>query len=325
MMVPKKILIVRFSSIGDIVLTTPVIRCLHQQLPGTEIHFVCKAVFASVLDGNPYIHLLHTFKKDISELYEALKSENFDLLVDLHKNLRSFRLKRKLKTRSFSFNKINFNKFLAVNFKMLGQLPDVHIVDRYLSTVAPLGVQNDGQGLDYFPAEKDQVAVSELFPAGASSFVALVVGGSYYTKQIPMNKLQKICDQLNLPVVLLGGKEDQAIGEELQARYPTAVNACGRYTINQSASVIRQAAWVITSDTGMMHIASAFNKKIISVWGNTVPEFGMGPYLPAPESMILEVKALECRPCSKLGYHECPLGHFKCMNDIDVSVVETLR
>ncbi len=324
-MVPKKILIVRFSSIGDIVLTTPVIRCLHQQLPGTEIHFVCKAVFASVLDGNPYIHLLHTFKKDISELYEALKSENFDLLVDLHKNLRSFRLKRKLKTRSFSFNKINFNKFLAVNFKMLGQLPDVHIVDRYLSTVAPLGVQNDGQGLDYFPAEKDQVAVSELFPAGASSFVALVVGGSYYTKQIPMNKLQKICDQLNLPVVLLGGKEDQAIGEELQARYPTAVNACGRYTINQSASVIRQAAWVITSDTGMMHIASAFNKKIISVWGNTVPEFGMGPYLPAPESMILEVKALECRPCSKLGYHECPLGHFKCMNDIDVSVVETLR
>jgi len=103
------------------------------------------------------------------------------------------------------------------------------------------------------------------------------------------------------------------------------VNACGRFSINQSASVIQQAAWVVTSDTGMMHIASAFNKKIISVWGNTVPEFGMGPYLPAPESSILEVKGLECRPCSKLGYRQCPLGHFKCMNDIDTSALETLE
>jgi ADP-heptose:LPS heptosyltransferase len=307
------------------VLTTPVIRCLHQQLPGSEIHFVCKSVFAPVLDENPYIHQLHTFKEDITELYENLKTESFDLVVDLHKNLRSFRLKRRLKTKSLSFNKLNFRKFLAVNFKMLQRLPDVHIVERYMAAVSSLGVKNDGKGLDYFLHEKDKLAVSELFPGGAVSYVVLVVGGSYYTKQIPLSKLKEICDRLNLPVVLLGGKEDQIIGEQLKALCPSTVNACGRFTINQSASIIQQAAWVVTSDTGMMHIASAFKKKIISVWGNTVPEFGMGPYLPSPESKILEVKGLECRPCSKLGYRQCPLGHFKCMNNVDTSAIENLE
>ncbi|HOZ86696.1 MAG TPA: glycosyltransferase family 9 protein, partial [Bacteroidia bacterium] len=216
-MTPKKILILRFSSIGDIVLTTPVIRCMHEQLPGSEVHFVCKAVFAPVLDGNPYIHQLHTFKEDITELYEDLKTENFDLVVDLHKNLRSFRLKRRLKTKSLSFNKINFRKFLAVNFKMLQSLPDLHIVERYMAAVSSLGVKNDGKGLDYFPLEKDKVAVSELFPGGVANYVVLVVGGSYYTKQIPLSKLKEICDRLNLPVVLLGGKEDQIIGENLKS------------------------------------------------------------------------------------------------------------
>lgn len=322
----QKILVIRFSSIGDIVLTTPVIRCLKQQLPSAEIHYVTKEVFGSVLNGNPYLDKLITFKKDVSEVYEILKAEKYDLVIDLHKNLRSLRLKQQLKTKSISFEKLNVRKFLAVRLKIIKALPQVHIVERYLETLKELGVKNDQKGLDYFLDAKDKIDVTNLFFNGKETkYIALVVGGSYYTKKIPLNKLREICRNSSLPLLLLGGKEDITIGEELQKEFSTAINTCGKFSINQSAALISQSEWVITSDTGLMHIASAFNEKIISVWGNTIPEFGMDPYLPNPENKILEVKGLSCRPCSKLGYKKCPKGHFKCMNDQDLSFVKDLK
>jgi ADP-heptose:LPS heptosyltransferase len=322
----KKILIIRFSSIGDIVLTTPVIRCIKQQLKKAELHYVTKEIFAPVLKYNPNIDRLFTFKKDISELYDLLQSQNYDLVVDLHKNLRSLRLKQKLKAKSYSFNKINIPKFLAVNFKMRSVLPQEHIVERYLAAVKEMGVTNDRKGLDYFLDAADQVDTSSLFFGGQKTkFIALVAGGSYYTKKIPVNKLKEICSLAKLPVLILGGKEDTLVANELLQHFTGLIDTCGKFSINQSASIIQQAEWVITSDTGLMHIASAFHKKIISVWGNTIPQFGMEPYLPNPENKILEIKNLSCRPCSKLGYKKCPKGHFKCMNEIDYSFVSELK
>ena len=316
----KKILIIRFSSIGDIVLTTPVIRVAKKQFPDAEVHYVTKEVFKNILIHNPYIDKVHTFKEDISELYEPLKAENFDVVIDLHKNLRSLRLKQKLKAKNYSFDKLNLQKFLAVNFKQINKLPNKHIVDRYFDAVAPLGIKSDGKGLDHFIHQNDRVDVSSLLTDHLKkTFVALVVGGSYFTKKIPLNKLAEICKNSKLPIIVLGGKEDKPVGDELQNQFPQLINTCGQYTINQSASIIEQAEWVVSSDTGLMHIATAFNKKIISLWGNTIPEFGMAPYLPNLENKILEVKNLGCRPCSKLGFKKCPKGHFKCMNNIDVS------
>ncbi len=322
----KKILIIRFSSIGDIVLTTPVIRCVKKQFPDAEVHYVTKEVFKNILIHNPYIDKVHTFKEDISELYEPLKAENFDVVIDLHKNLRSLRLKQKLKAKNYSFDKLNLQKFLAVNFKQINKLPNKHIVDRYFDAVAPLGIKSDGKGLDHFMHQNDRVDVSSLLTDHLQkTFVALVVGGSYFTKKIPLNKLSEICKNSKLPIIVLGGKEDKPVGDELQKQFPQLINTCGQYTINQSASIIEQAEWVVSSDTGLMHIAAAYNKKIISLWGNTIPEFGMSPYLPNLENKILEVKNLSCRPCSKLGYKKCPKGHFKCMNDHDVSITSEMR
>ena len=322
----KKILIIRFSSIGDIVLTTPVIRCVKKQFPDAEVHYVTKEVFKNILIHNPYIDKVHTFKEDISELYEPLKAENFDVVIDLHKNLRSLRLKQKLKAKKYSFDKLNLQKFLAVNFKQINKLPNKHIVDRYFDAVAPLGIKSDGKGLDHFIHQNDRVDVSSLLTDHLQkTFVALVVGGSYFTKKIPLNKLSEICKNSKLPIIVLGGKEDKPVGDELQNQFPQLINTCGQYTINQSASIIEQAEWVVSSDTGLMHIAAAYNKKIISMWGNTIPEFGMSPYLPNLENKILEVKNLSCRPCSKLGYKKCPKGHFKCMNDLDVSITSEMR
>ena len=314
-----KILVVRFSSIGDIVLTTPILRCIKQQLKDVELHFITKQQFISIIENNPYVDKFHTINQSLAEVIPLLKKENYDYIIDLHHNARTLKLKLALGKKTFSFNKLNWEKFLIVNFK-INKLPQQHIVDRYFETVSKLGVTNDGKGLDYFIDDKDEIDIVSSLPAlFHNDYNALVVGGSYFTKQIPINKLKEICTNSLLPVILLGGKEDAATAEQVYQFHKNKVlNLCGKLNLNQSASIIQQANKVITSDTGLMHIAAAFKKDIISVWGNTIPEFGMGPYLAGKNSQILEVKNLSCRPCSKLGYKKCPKGHFKCMNDIEL-------
>jgi ADP-heptose:LPS heptosyltransferase len=317
-----KILVVRFSSIGDIVLTTPILRCIKQQLKDVELHYVTKHNFLSVIDNNIYVDKVFTIKDSLKDVIPQLKKENYDYVIDLHHNVRTLRLKTALGKKSFSFNKLNWEKFLIVNFKK-NKLPPIHIVDRYFETVQSLGVKNDGKGLDYFINDKDEIDIPSTLPTlFHEDYSALVVGGSYFTKQIPINKLKEICTKSSLPLILLGGKEDAAIAEQVyQFHKNKTINLCGKLNLNQSASIIQQANKVITSDTGLMHIAAAFKKDIISLWGNTIPEFGMGPYLAGKNSQILEVKGLSCRPCSKLGYKKCPKGHFKCMNDIEIKSI----
>ena len=312
-----KILIIRFSSIGDIVLTTPLMRCIKQQIEGVELHYITKQTFYSVIEANPYLDKIYTINNSVFEITAQLKKENYDYVIDLHHNLRTLKLKMALGKKSFSFRKLNWEKFLMVYFK-INKLPNIHIVDRYFETVNSIHVVNDGKGLDYFIPEKDEVNYSNYLPLlFHNNYHVLVVGGSYYTKQIPLNKLKEICERSSKPLVLLGGREDTEIAEKVQQSFPeTTINLCGKLNLNQSASIIKQAHQVITSDTGLMHIAAAFKKDVISLWGNTIPEFGMGVYLPSINSKILEVKNLSCRPCSKLGYHSCPKKHFKCMNDI---------
>ena len=315
-----KVLVVRFSSIGDIVLTTPVLRCIKQQLKDVQLHFLTKQKFINVIDQNPYVDQFFSINNSLAEVLPQLKKENYDCIIDLHHNARTLKLKIALGKKSFSFNKLNWEKFLVVNLKT-NKLPKVHIVDRYFETVTSLGVKNDGKGLDYFVNEKDQIDITSSLPSLFHNYYnVLVVGGSYFTKQIPVNKLKDICSQSLLPLVLLGGKEDAAIGEQVyQLDKNKTINLCGKLNLNQSASIIQQSKKVITSDTGLMHIAAAYKKDIVSLWGNTIPEFGMGPYFAGENSQILEVKGLPCRPCSKLGYKKCPKGHFKCMNDINLS------
>lgn len=317
-----KILVVRFSSIGDIVLTTPILRCIKQQLKDVELHYVTKHNFLSVIENNIYVDKIFTIKDSLKDVIPQLKKENYDYVVDLHHNIRTLKLKTALGKKSFSFNKLNWEKFLIVNFK-INKLPNIHIVDRYFETVQSLGVKNDGKGLDYFIGEKDEIDIPSTLPTlFHEDYNALVVGGSYFTKQIPINKLKEICTKSSLPLVLLGGKEDAAIAEQVyQLHKNKTINLCGKLNLNQSASIIQQANKVITSDTGLMHIAAAFKKDIISLWGNTIPKFGMGPYLAGKDSQILEVKGLSCRPCSKLGFKKCPKGHFKCMNDIEIKSI----
>ena len=221
-----KVLIVRFSSIGDIVLTTPVLRCVKQQLSGVQVHFLTKEKFASVIRHNPYIDKLYTMDEELGEVIPQLKAENYDYIIDLHHNARTLRLKKALGKTSYSFNKLNWEKFLIVYFK-INRLPHKHIVDRYLETVLPLGVKNDGKGLDYVIAEKDEVDISQkLPPAFQQGYDALVVGGSYFTKRIPLHQLLEICKYNGRPLVLLGGKEDTEIANQVAMAYEEKVLSC---------------------------------------------------------------------------------------------------
>lgn len=318
-----KFLIIRFSSIGDIVLTTPVIRCLKKQVPGAEVHFLVKNSFRSVIEHNPYIDKLHVLAHSWELMIEELKTENYDFIIDLHHNTKTFRVKRALKKKSFSFYKLNIQKYFYTAFK-INMLPKVHIVDRYLKTVKSFGVKNDGAGLDYFIAAHEETGKADIPTSHSAGYIACVIGAAHGTKRWPVHKWKEFCQKMDHPVILLGGEEDEKNGNEIAAIDPVKVyNACGKFRINESADLVRKAKMVITNDTGLMHIAAAFKRPIISLWGNTVPSFGMTAYYGnAPVSdVIMQTNKLWCRPCSKIGYKKCPLGHFKCMEKIDVNEV----
>mgnify|MGYP000656386034 CR=1 FL=1 len=312
----KKFLIIRFSSIGDIVLTTPVVRCLRKKYPNAQIHYLTKVAFAPIVQANPNIDKVFAIEKSTKSVVEKLKKEGYHHIIDLHKNLRSKKVIMALGVKATSFPKLNVEKFLMVKFKM-NRLPKIHIVDRYFEAVKSLGVNNDKEGLDFFIPEQEKIAAKNLPP----QYNALVIGAAHKTKSLTTPQLIKIAKESILPVLLIGGKKETEIANEItKVVGENAINTCGEYNLYQSASVIQQASCVITPDTGMMHIASAFNKKIISVWGNTIPAFGMYPYMPQQPNAfkIFEVKELSCRPCSKIGYDECPKRHLKCILDIDV-------
>jgi len=312
-----KFLIIRFSSIGDIVLTTPVIRGLKQQVEDAEVHFLTKPQFASVLDNNPYLDKILTLKDDINDTISDIKIEEYNYIIDLHNNLRTSIIKRRTGIIAFSFDKLNIKKWLLVNLK-IDKMPDIHIVDRYIDTVNLFDVKDDGKGLDYFIPKSEEVNAVDLHSAFKGKFMTIVVGANHFTKQIPIDKIVTIANKTGVPVCLIGGKDVEQQSEEIEKQLKVSfLNTVGKISLHKSASLIKQSYIVLTPDTGMMHIAAAFNKIIISLWGNTVPKLGMYPYRADNKSKIFQVEKLRCRPCSKIGYSKCPKKHFKCMNDIN--------
>ncbi len=340
-----KFLIIRFSSIGDIVLTTPVIRCIKQQVSGATVHFLTKKNFRGIVETNPYVDKVMILNESWELLMHELQMGEYDYIIDLHHNLRTLKVKRGLKgVKSFSFNKLNIQKWLLTALK-INRLPKVHIVDRYLDTVKELGVVNDGKGLDYFIPVKDTISEKDIPLSHWYGYIGIVIGAAHNTKKLPVHKLKELCEKITYPIILLGGKEDSANGDEIASLDDIRIyNACGKFNLNESAGLVKRSKLIITHDTGLMHIAAAFQKPIISVWGNTVPEFGMWAYgmrdgggemrdegyemRDAGYGMRdggyeirdtrFEIKGLRCRPCTKIGYDKCPKGHFKCMELQDI-------
>ncbi len=324
-----KFLVIRFSSIGDLVLASPVLRCLKQQVLTAEVHLLTKSSFRMVTAHNPHVDRFFYYEDNMRELLAELQQEAYDYVIDLHNNFRSNRIKRALGVPAFTINKLNLAKFLLTKLQ-IDVMPRRHITARSLDTVAPFGVKDDGGGLDYFIPEKDRIRESDLPTSHLAGYIALVIGASYDTKKLPVHKLQELCRAIDHPLVLIGGPEDRENGESVASVDPGKIyNACGRFNLNESADLVRRARLVVSHDTGLQYIACAFHKPVLAIWGSTSPRLDVEPYYgsrepsgvsgPLHENIL--VRELPCQPCSKYGNKKCPLGHFRCMEQMDIQYI----
>jgi ADP-heptose:LPS heptosyltransferase len=321
----KKILIIRFSSIGDIVLVSPVLRCVKKQLPNTEVHLLTKISYKIVTAANPYIDKFFYYVDNMAELIIKLKDENYDHVIDLHNNIRSNKIKRVLKKDTHTVDKLTYQKFLLTQLN-IDVMPNRHITQRSLDTVLPLGVTDDGGGLDYFIAKHDEVKPDDIPTGHLAGYIVIVIGATYFTKRFPVHKIIELCNKIDHPIILLGGKEDTANGNIISENNPLKIyNACGKFNISESADIIKKAKLVISNDTGMQYIACALKRPVIALWGGTTPDLDVEPYYgsnfssnqqkPLYENVVLNLK---CQPCSKYGLNKCPLDHFNCMEKINI-------
>ncbi len=297
-----KILVIRFSAIGDILLTFPVVEALQHKYPSAEIHFLTKPSNKAVVELlSSKVHP-RFLQESLVQTAKQLRVERYDLVIDLHNNLRTFLLQVLLMKGSWKrFRKLNFQKWLFTALKW-NALPKVHVVDRYAQTalVNPTNVTL---------AVCDTINGMELLP---SKYVAWVLGATFSTKQFPLSKLIETIERLDMPIVLLGGEKENPLASSLQAHFPSLISLVGKTILAEAASVLSKANVVVTNDTGLMHLAAFYEKPMVCIWGNTVPAFGMYPYQSAPV-FHAQVSDLSCRPCSKIGHNTCPKGHFDCM------------
>ena len=323
-----RLLIIRLSSIGDIVFTTAAIRCAKEQIPGVEIHFLTKKSLKAVTEANPYIDHFHYHDNNLAETIASLKAANLDMVIDLHNNFRTFRIKKALGLPTHTYKKLSFQKWILTRFGW-NLLPDTHIVERSLDPLKVLGVQNDGKGMDYFIPKSVSLKANDLPTSHQAGYIALVIGASYATKRMPVELLIQLCALIPVPIVLIGGKEDAQEGEQLANTDKVKIyNACGKFNLHESALLVKGAKMVISNDTGFLHIACAFHKKTIAIWGATTPALQVSPYYAAADleggkEMTYNsiVPNLPCQPCSKYGTKTCPQGHFACMKKQDLSFI----
>jgi len=322
-----KVLVIRFSSIGDIVLTTAAIRCLKLQIPNVEVHFLTKEKFKNVSVANAYIDKFHYYKNDLSTLAAELRNEDFDYIIDLHKNLRTYLLRLRLMTAKalwFSYHKLSIQKFILTKLK-INVMPERHISLRCIDAMKQLGVIDDGKGLDYFIPDNECIKDEDLPHGHLFGYVAIVIGATHNTKKLPVYKLQEICTQINYPIVLIGGREDAEEGAAIASVNPEKIfNACGKFSLNESADLVRKAKLVISHDTGLQYVACAFQKPVLAIWGGTSPKLQVEPFYGTGNNSMHKnfiVQDLPCQPCSNYGTKKCPRGHFKCMKDQNTALI----
>lgn len=296
-----RILVIRLSSIGDIILTTPILRALNSQLHA-EIIFLTKRRYAWVLKSNPAIDQIIHYEGGIPS------SCRFDYVIDLQKNLRSYLYSKKIRAKRLTFQKLNVRKWLYTAFKS-NVLPKEHLVDRYFKGLESLNLKNDGKGLDFFYEKKNIQGLG--LP---EHYIVVNCGGLYFTKRIPALLAEKIIHKSDFPIVLLGGND---VDKNVKALKGASVfNLIGLTDFETSVAIVEKCTKLITSDSALMHVGAALEKDMEVYWGNTTPSMGMYPYLPIESKAKIknrEVSSLQCRPCSKLGSAKCPKGHFRCM------------
>lgn len=329
-------LIIRFSSVGDIILTTPLLRVLRRSSPTSRIDFLVKSEYADLLKDNPHLSQVIPLPpggglRGLLELRSRLRRQRYDLIIDLHDSLRSRAISAG-HPRVYRVNKRKFARFMLVRFKRdlyhrWGGAPGV--AERYLEAIRPLGVTDDGEGMELYPSPADHRAAGTLLPQAPEQWIGIAPSARHATKMWPSDRFAHAGTDIALArgagVLLLGGPEDvelcSTVEQEIrrQRRQITIVNSAGRLSLMQSAALMDRCTVVLVNDSGLMHVAAARRRPVVAVFGSTVRQFGFAPS--GTHSIVVERPEVRCRPCTHIGRPMCPEGHFRCMNDITVDQV----
>ncbi len=302
----KKILVIRLSSLGDVVLSTPVIRLLSLQ-GRAKVDVLTKDQYIGVFDENPYVSNVFDYA---SISVSGIEKGGYDYIIDLQNNLRSRKLTRNVKSTVLRFKKQPISKWMFLNLG-IDKLSNLHVSEQFIRVLEELGIEDDGYGLNIYPTEIDSTTDFKK----AKKKVVIAMGGTYVTKRIPIDLANRFISETDdCEYMMIGGGGDTKI-DGLVYR-DNVHNLISKTTLSQSIALISQADVVITGDTGMMHIAAALQKPIIVIWGSTSEDFGFYPYYGAKskqEYASVAIDNLSCRPCSKYGRSTCPKGHMNCL------------
>jgi lipopolysaccharide heptosyltransferase II len=336
MSIPNKTLVIRLSSIGDIVLASPLIRVLRKQFPFSQIDFVVRKEYAELVRNNKNLNHIVEFDaktgfSGLCKLKNQLRAEQYDFVIDIHNSLRSRYLRWMLRAGDVVvFHKRIFARTMLIQFKKNFYRSAVSVADRYIESVQKYGVTNDGMGLElYIPDEIRTEALTKLKKLGireSGTMIGFCPSAKHATKCWPQERFAELGIKLSADdkakILLFGGSEDKekclAIADAINSfnGEGSAADLSGEFSLLESAIAMEACSLIVTNDSGLMHIACAMKKKVIAIFGSTVREFGFFPV--GTESVVVERTGLYCRPCSHIGRSTCPEGHFRCMKEIQV-------
>ena len=324
----NKILIIRLSSIGDIILTTPLLRSTREKFPLAQIDYLTKKEFTDILKNSREIDHLIEFDKNtgftgLKALKKKIRSEKYDLLIDLHNNLRSNYLKFNSGIRfKTTYSKKLLERFMLVKFgrNIYKELKQVYL--RYFESVKRFDIQYDHKGTEVVVSEDNTTKIKEILRNDhfdfEKSLIVICPGASYSNKRWIAEGYGVVAGYFyhkkNAFIAFAGGKQDTEICWQIIDKFDLkAVNYAGRFSLAESASLLKEASLVITNDTGMMHLSQAVKTPVVAIFGPTTQELG---FFPIPENSKVVENDLKCRPCTFKGLNYCPEKHFNCMKGI---------
>ncbi len=330
----QRILIIRFSSIGDIVLTTPAIRAVRRRFPQARLDMVTKRQFAELLETNPHLNHLYQYDargglRGLLALGRELRRVRYDLCLDLHNNFRSRLLRVMIGAAEHAaFSKQIVARTLLVRAKINRYRGILPVAERYLNAAVRFGAQDDGAGLELFPTPEQEARVARLFEdyglRGGEIAVGLGAMAAHPLKQWPLEKFaalgRRLAERHQARLIIFGGPADRRIGETLARQLPNRpIVLCGGVSLLESAVALKRCAVFVGNDTGTVHLAAAMRRPVVALFGPTVEEFGFYPYR-TPARVI--ARALPCRPCTHTGKGRCRIREYHaCMERITVEEV----
>ena len=313
----KKILVIRLSSLGDIILSFPLLKNLKENYPEAELHFLTKEIYKDVILMNNSVDKILILKESLNDTRKEIAESDYDLIVDIHKNMKSIYVSayngRKIKR----YRKDNFRKFLLVKFKIDLYKNVIPVYRKYLNTVS-----------EYFDLDQNTFSVSELSfkkeKVIEGNYIVIAPSSRHFTKTYPKEKfvsyINNLREKSDVKFILAGdnSEKDKSICRYISENCEYVTDLCGKLSIDELAGVLFYSNEIITNDSSILHFSEALGRNVTAIFGCTVKQFGFFPQL--KDSKVFEINGLKCRPCTHIGKDKCPEGHFNCMNEIELKV-----